>query len=472
MATIAVRRPAASPLRRQETRAGLLFILPWIIALLVFTAYPTIATFYLSFTEYNIVQPPSWIGLDNYRTIFSEDPAFWTAVRNSAIYALISVPLKLVIAFGLALLLNMGVRGIGVYRTIFYLPTLVPPIAATIIFILLFSPGGGPINTIIGWLGLRAPDWLNDPHWALPALIVLGIWPLGVETLAFLAGLKEIPQDLLDAAAVDGAEGWQRLRHVIIPLISPVILFNLVIGVIYSFQVFTQALVMFQVKVAKYAQALSPAIEVIAAVGVAATLLFAYRAHISKDDFLGVITALFLAYEPIKKLGALNTEIRRAGASLDRLEVVLHEPVTITDPAEPVTAGRLQGTLAFERVSFSYKPGDPVLHDVSVTIPAGAASAPISVVPIDDTIVEPNETVIVTLSAPDGYVVGFPGSGAVTIVSDDVPPDLVVTAMTVPAIGGANGTISATDTTKNQGSGSSDTLTSGDAICVPSRSRR
>jgi multiple sugar transport system permease protein len=208
MATMAVRRPATSPLRRQETRAGLLFILPWIISLLVFTAYPTIATFYLSFTDYNILQPPSWIGLDNYSTMFQEDPAFWTAVRNSAVYALVSVPLKLVIAFGLALLLNMGVRGIGVYRTIFYLPTLVPPIAATIIFILLFSPSGGPINTIFASVGLRAPDWLNDPNWALPALMILGIWPLGVETLAFLAGLKEIPQDLLDAAAVDGAEGW------------------------------------------------------------------------------------------------------------------------------------------------------------------------------------------------------------------------------------------------------------------------
>ncbi len=243
MATISFGRPAANPLRRQEARAGLLFILPWLIALFVFTAYPVLATVYLSFTEYNIVQPPSWIGLDNYSTMFQEDPAFWTAVRNSAVYSLVSVPLKLVIAFGLALLLNMGVRGIGVYRTIFYLPTLVPPIAATIIFILLFSPSGGPINTIFASVGLRAPDWLNDPNWALPALMILGIWPLGVETLAFLAGLKEIPQDLLDAAAVDGAEGWQRLRHVIIPPISPVILFNLVIGVIYSFQVFTQALV-------------------------------------------------------------------------------------------------------------------------------------------------------------------------------------------------------------------------------------
>jgi multiple sugar transport system permease protein len=243
MASLALRRPAASPLRRQETRAGLLFILPWLIALLVFSAYPVLATFYLSFTDYNILQPPSWIGLDNYQKIFADDTAFWTAARNSAVYALISVPLKIVIAFGLAMLLNMGVRGIGVYRTVFYLPTLVPPIAATIVFILLFSPVGGPINTILSWVGISAPDWFNDPNWAMPALIVLGIWPLGVETLAFLAGLKEIPQDLLDAASIDGAVGWQRLRHVILPLISPVILFNLVIGVIYSFQVFTQALV-------------------------------------------------------------------------------------------------------------------------------------------------------------------------------------------------------------------------------------
>jgi multiple sugar transport system permease protein len=243
MATVAIHRQGPSPLRRQETRAGLLFILPWLIALLVFTAYPVLATFYLSFTNYNILQPPSWIGLENYQTIFAEDPAFWTAARNSVVYAVVSVPLKLIVAFGLALLLNMGVRGIGLYRTIFYLPTLVPPIAATVVFILLFSPLGGPVNTILSWFGIQAPDWFNDPNWAMPALIVLGIWPLGVETLAFLAGLKEIPQDLLDAASVDGAEGWQRLRHVIIPLISPVILFNLVIGVIYSFQVFTQALV-------------------------------------------------------------------------------------------------------------------------------------------------------------------------------------------------------------------------------------
>jgi subfamily B ATP-binding cassette protein MsbA len=137
----------------------------------------------------------------------------------------------------------------------------------------------------------------------------------------------------------------------------------------------THALVEFQVKVAKYAQAISPAIEVIAAVGVAATLLFAYRAHISKDDFLAVVTALYLAYEPIKKLGALNSDLKRAGASLDRLEVVLHEPVSIADPASPVTVDRLRGDLAFERVSFAYKPGEPVLRDVSIAVPAGTVCA-------------------------------------------------------------------------------------------------
>lgn len=243
MATFAARRPSAGPLRRQETRAALVFVLPWLISLLVFTAYPTLATVYLSFTQYNIVQPPEWTGLDNYRTMLFDDPAFWTAVGNSTVYSIISVPLRLVLAFALALLLNMGVRGIGLYRTVFYLPALVPPVAATIVFVLLFSPNGGPISAILGGFGIRAPDWFNDPTWAKPALIALGVWPLGVETLAFLAGLKEVPQDLLDASAVDGAQGWRRLRDVVLPLISPVILFNLVIGVIYSFQVFTQALI-------------------------------------------------------------------------------------------------------------------------------------------------------------------------------------------------------------------------------------
>lgn len=235
--------PRRSSFRRREAVAGLMFVLPWLIFLLVFTAYPVIATFYLSFTDYNVLEAPNWVGLDNYRTMFTVDPAFWVAVKNSAYYALLSVPLRLLIAFGLALLLNMSVRGIGLYRTLLYLPALVPPVAASIVFILLFTPNAGPVNAILTAIGLRSPDWFNDPNWSKPVLIMLGIWPLGVETLAFLAGLKEIPQDLLDAASLDGANWWQRLRSVMLPMISPVILFNLVIGIIYSFQVFTQAIV-------------------------------------------------------------------------------------------------------------------------------------------------------------------------------------------------------------------------------------
>jgi multiple sugar transport system permease protein len=245
---IAVARPPtrgtwASPLKRREAIAGLVFILPWILGLLAFTAYPVLATLYLSFTEYSIIKPPEWIGLENYQTMFGTDPAFWLAVKNSATYALISVPLKLVVALFLALLLNQSVRGIGIYRTLMYLPALVPPVAASIVFVLLFTPNAGPVNLILSGIGVRPPDWLNDPNWSKSTLIVLALWPLGVETLAFLAGLKEIPQDLLDSAALDGAGFWQRLRSVTIPLLTPVILFNLVVGIIYSFQVFTQAIV-------------------------------------------------------------------------------------------------------------------------------------------------------------------------------------------------------------------------------------
>jgi multiple sugar transport system permease protein len=137
----------------------------------------------------------------------------------------------------------MGVRGISVYRVIFYLPALVPPVVAAIVFLLLFNYTNGPINAFIAALGLSPPDWLRDPAWSKPALIILGLWPLGIEVLVFLAGLKEIPQDLLDAAATDGAGPWRRFFSITLPLLTPVILFNLVTGVIYSFQVFAQALV-------------------------------------------------------------------------------------------------------------------------------------------------------------------------------------------------------------------------------------
>lgn len=243
MATMSLRRAQMSRTRKREAIAGWLFVLPWVISLLVFTTYPVVWSAYLSFTDYSVLQAPRWAGLDNFKTMFTGDPSYWTSVENSAYYALISVPLRLVAALLLAMILNMGVRGIGIYRTIFYLPALAPLAASTIVFILMLDPNNGLFNVILGGLGLPEPGWLKDPDWAKPALIIMSSWSIGVETLVFLAGLKEIPRDLLDAAAVDGAGAWSRFRNITIPMLSPVILFNLVIGVISSFQVFTQALV-------------------------------------------------------------------------------------------------------------------------------------------------------------------------------------------------------------------------------------
>ncbi len=232
-----------SALQRREARAGWLFVLPWVFGLLAFTAYPVLATFYFSFTSYNIIEAPQWIGLQNYQTMFTADPDFWNAVRNSAYYALISVPLSLLLALGLALVMNVRARGIGIYRTIFYLPALVPPVASTIIFFLMFNPDNGLANALLAMLHLPPQGWFADEQQAKPMLIVLSLWNLGSAALIFLAGLQEIPQTLLEAAMIDGAGAWRRFRHITLPLLSPVILFNLVMGVIASFQVFTQALV-------------------------------------------------------------------------------------------------------------------------------------------------------------------------------------------------------------------------------------
>jgi multiple sugar transport system permease protein len=165
--------------RRREARAGLLFVLPWLLSLLLFTAYPVLTTLYLSLTDYNIVQPPRWIGWQNYRTMFTADPAFWTSVGNSAYYALLAVPLGLASALALALLLNTRAQGLGIYRTLIVLPMLVPPVASTIIFIAMFDPDNGLINALLQQVGLPTVGWLTDPTWSKPALILLSLWGLG-----------------------------------------------------------------------------------------------------------------------------------------------------------------------------------------------------------------------------------------------------------------------------------------------------
>ncbi|MCX6049420.1 MAG: sugar ABC transporter permease [Chloroflexi bacterium] len=243
MTALASRPQPKQSLRRREAIAGYLFVLPWILSLLIFTAYPILASFYFSLTDYNVLEPPKWIGIENYRTMSDIDPSFWTSVYNSAYYAFISVPVGLVVSLGLAMVLNMRAKGIGLYRTLFYLPSLAPPVASTIIFVVMFNSQGGLVNQLLDFIGLPGPGWFSDPQWAKLGLIILSLWSVGVGTLTFLAGLKEIPQSLLEAAGIDGANAWQKFRHVTLPLLTPVTLFNLVMGVIGSFQVFTSAFV-------------------------------------------------------------------------------------------------------------------------------------------------------------------------------------------------------------------------------------
>jgi multiple sugar transport system permease protein len=191
-------------------------------------------------TKYDILNPPQWIGLDNFEVMFTTDNLYWKSVWNTAYFALVSVPLGLIVALALAILLNGRNRGIGVYRTAFYLPSLMPPVAATLVWMVLLNPRLGLVNLVLEALGLPRQGWLASAAWAMPAVILMAIWTsCGQPMLIFLAGLKEIPVSLLEAATIDGANAWQRFWHVTLPLLTPTIFFNLVIGIIGSFQVFT-----------------------------------------------------------------------------------------------------------------------------------------------------------------------------------------------------------------------------------------
>ena len=227
---------------RGEARAGFLFALPWMVGLTIFTIVPLLLAFYIAQTKFQIVGPPKYVGFANYEAMWT-DPAVWTSAGNTMFFAAVSVPIKLLMALGLALLLNRITALSGFYRTVFYLPFLMPAVAGSIVFMLLLTPDAGPVNIALEALGFNPPDWLLDPKAALWTIILLSLWPLGVETLVFLGGLQNIPKDVSEAADLDSPRGWHKLLWITIPMISPMILFNLVIGIIYSFQIFTQALV-------------------------------------------------------------------------------------------------------------------------------------------------------------------------------------------------------------------------------------
>jgi multiple sugar transport system permease protein len=228
----------------KENLVGWAFISPWVIGFLIFTAFPFLQSIYLSFTRYDIISAPQWVGLANYRMLLFEDELFWKSAIVTIRYAIISVPLLVVAGVALAILLNNEVKGIAIYRTIFYLPSIVPTVASSVVFLWLLNPTTGLVNNVLRTMGIQGPAWLNDPTWAFYSLVMMSVWHVGGSMVIYLAGLKDIPAYLYEAATIDGARPWQKLRHVTIPMMTPVIFFNLVMGVIGAFQYFTQAYVM------------------------------------------------------------------------------------------------------------------------------------------------------------------------------------------------------------------------------------
>lgn len=231
---------------RRESKSlitGLLFILPWIIGFLAFRVYPFFASLYYSFTFYPILDTPKWVGLDNYRDLFS-DQRFLTSLYNSTYYAIFAVPLGTIVGIALAMLLNMKVRGLSTFRTIFFLPSITPVVASAIVWLWMFNPRNGIINFVLDLVGIRGPGWLGSPEWAKPALILMSLWSLGGAVVIYLASLQDVPREMLEATDLDGANAAQKIWFVTLPMISPVILFNVITGLIGAFQFFTEVHVM------------------------------------------------------------------------------------------------------------------------------------------------------------------------------------------------------------------------------------
>jgi multiple sugar transport system permease protein len=220
---------------------------PWIVGFTVFFGYPLVASVYLSFTHYDLLSAPRWVGTANYDFMLNKDPQLGGAVRNTLWFMAIAVPLQVLFAFGVAGMVTRAKAGVGFFRTVFYLPTLAPPVAATLGFVFLLNPATGPVNTILGDVGIEGPLWFNSPTWSKPALVLLALWGIGNTMIIFLAALLDVPRHLYESAELDGAGAIKRFRWVTLPSISPVILFAVVIGVIEALQYFTQAYVAAQI---------------------------------------------------------------------------------------------------------------------------------------------------------------------------------------------------------------------------------
>ncbi|MEO8135354.1 MAG: sugar ABC transporter permease [Betaproteobacteria bacterium] len=240
-----------SPAARSRARAGLrrdvigyAFLAPWLIGFLLFTLGPVSASLYLSFTKFDLLRPAVWIGADNYVRMFTADPRFWQALKVTFTYIVLEVPLKLAFALMVAMLLDKGIRGGSLYRALFYIPSLLGgSVAIAVLWRQLFE-GSGTVNQILLWaFDYKGPSWIANPDTAIYTLVLLAVWQFGSPMIIFLAGLRQVPQDLYEAASMDGANAWRRFRKITLPLITPVIFFNMVLQIIEGFKVFTPAFV-------------------------------------------------------------------------------------------------------------------------------------------------------------------------------------------------------------------------------------
>jgi multiple sugar transport system permease protein len=244
----AASRAGAGPraaLRRAWRRNGAayLFLLPWLVGFFGLTLGPTLASLYLSFTSFDLLTPAEWIGLENYVYMFTLDQRFWQALRVTFSYVLWSVPLKLVVALALAIVLDKGIRGVGIYRALFYLPSLLgASVAVAVLWRQLFEREG-IVNQLLAMVGYQGEAWLHHPDYALYTLVILAVWQFGSPMVIFLAGLRQIPNDLYEAAAMDGASRTRQFMRITLPLLAPVIFFNLVLQTIEAFKAFTQAFI-------------------------------------------------------------------------------------------------------------------------------------------------------------------------------------------------------------------------------------
>jgi multiple sugar transport system permease protein len=235
------RRPGS--LARREALTFYLLVSPWLVGFLLFVLGPMLASLGISFTRWDLLSPARFVGLDNYERMFTRDPLFWQSLKVTVLYTVVYVPVELAGGLALALLANRKLRGLSVFRTILYLPSVLPGVAFVVVWMWILNPDVGLVNTVLGWVGIEGPRWLASPQWALPALLLMSLWGLGRTMVIYLASLQGVPQHLYEAAAMDGAGPWHSFWRITLPLLTPTLFFNLVLSVISTFQTFTSAFV-------------------------------------------------------------------------------------------------------------------------------------------------------------------------------------------------------------------------------------